>query len=72
MHWPLARALEEFAEQVAVEAREHEPLRATRRAGNDVDVLGPQSALLDQVVGITTGKEGECTHHHNGSRSAGA
>src|SRR5512138_2664430 len=69
MHRPLARALEEFAEQVAVEAGEHEPLRATRRAGDDVDVLRPESAVLNQAVGIRPGQEGECAHHHNGSRS---
>src|SRR5678815_2492419 len=66
------RLLKQLAEQVAVEPRDGEPLRATRRSRNDVDVLDPQPAFADQIVGVATGKQGEGTHALNGSMPRGS
>ena len=62
MHRPSAGLLEEFAEEVTIEAGEDEPLRAPRRAGHDVDILGAEALLADKLVGVSAGEECECVH----------
>ena len=62
MHRPSAGLLEEFAEEVAIEAGEHEPLRAARGAGDDIDILGAKALLADPLIGVRAGEEGECAH----------
>ena len=62
MHWPSAGLLEEFAEEVAIEPGENEPLCAPRRAGDDVDILGTQALLADEMVGVWAGEEREHLH----------
>ena len=62
MHWPSAGLVEEFAEEVAIESGEDEPLRTPRCAGDDIDVLGAQALSLDQAVGVRAGKERESSH----------
>src|SRR3954447_25223970 len=68
MHRPRPRLLQQLAEEVAVEPRDGEPLRAARRPRDDVDVLGPQPAFADQIVGVATGQQGKGTHALNASR----
>src|SRR5215207_6917385 len=67
MHRPRARVLQQFAEQVAVEPCDGQPLRPARRPRNDIEVLSPQPAFADQTVGVATGKQGQGTHALNGS-----
>jgi len=62
MHRPSAGLLEEFAEEVTIEAGEDEPLRAPRRAGHDVDILGAEALLADKLVGVSAGEQRECVH----------
>jgi hypothetical protein len=64
-----ARLPEELAEQVAVEPREREPLRAPGRPGDDVDVLGAEPALADDGERLGAGAEGE--RGGQGPRQAG-
>ena len=54
--------LEKFAEEVAVEPREGEPLCPTRCCGDDVDVLGTKTSVAKERVGISTGKQGKRMH----------
>ena len=57
--------LEKFAEEVAVEPREDEPLRAAGSCRDDVDVLGPETSVAKERVGISTGKQRKRTHPVN-------
>jgi len=48
MHRSLSRLRQKLAEEIAVETGEDEPFGSSGRAGNDVDVLGPEPAGADQ------------------------
>ena len=51
----LGRRPEQLAEQVAVEPREGEPLRAAGGAGDDVDILGAEPALAHEGERVGAG-----------------
>ena len=68
MHGTRPRLLQEFAEQVAVEASQREPLRAARRGGDDVYVLSAESAFLNDAIGVATGNQSEGMHPSTAQR----
>lgn len=63
MQRPRARGAEELAEEVAIEPGEREPLRAARRGGHDVHVLGAEPALANDAQRVRTSAEGEGGGH---------
>jgi len=60
---PRAGRAEELPEQVAVESREGEPLRAARRGGDDVDVVGAEAAVAHERDGVGARAEREGRWH---------
>ena len=57
------RAPKELAEEEVIEPGEREPLRAPRRGGDDVHVLGAEPALANDAQRIRTSAEGKGRGH---------
>ena len=62
MQWPVPWRVEEFAEEVAIEPGDREPFRATRRAGQDIDILGAEPAFADETQGARACEQDQGRH----------
>jgi hypothetical protein len=56
--------LQELAKQVAIEPREHEPLRAAGRAGDDIDVFGAEPTVANEAQRVGPGAQRERRRRH--------